>query len=310
MIAKEKQLTPNFFTIRNHRMNPTTQVHTAAQTAGRAEGDSTKGLRFAIIGAGNIGGALAFGLSQSQLVRSEDICISNTHSEKLERIKDFDPAIRTTTDNRACIAGADVVVLAMKPWRLKEAAEQIKPWLDYDRQIVASMVGGVGLSDLQELFRKDGGELPALYYLIPNTAIAARQSMTFLASRGARPEQDAALLEVFKDLGDAMLVEERLMNAGLVLASCGIAYALRYIRANTQGGVLMGFTPADAQRIVAQTMKGAASLLHAEGSHPESEIDKVTTPAGLTIRGLNAMERNGFTTAIIEGLMASIPGKV
>lgn len=276
-------------------------------------------MKFAIIGAGNIGSALAFGLAQSKLVRTADIRISNTHPEKLERIKDFDPAIRTTTDNRECIEGADVVVLAMKPWRLKEAAEQLKPWLDYDHQIVASMVGGVGLKDLQEIFLReqtssapslcDGGSrsLPALYYLIPNTAIAARQSMTFLSSVGATPEQDAALLAVFKELGDAMLVEERLMNAGLVLASCGIAYALRYIRANTQGGVLLGFTPADAQRIVAQTMKGAASLLSQGGTHPESEIDKVTTPSGLTIRGLNAMERNGFTSSIIEGLMASMP---
>ena len=263
-------------------------------------------MKFAIIGAGNIGSALAFGLAQSKLVRTEDISISNTHPEKLERIRQREPLIRTTTDNRECIEGADVVVLAMKPWRLKEAAEQLKPWLDYDHQIVASMVGGVGLSDLKILFEKDS-KVPALYYLIPNTAIAACQSMTFLSSAGATKEQDEALLAVFKELGDAMLVEERLMNAGLVLASCGIAYALRYIRANTQGGVLMGFTPADAQRIVAQTMKGAASLLGKDGSHPESEIDKVTTPAGLTIRGLNAMERNGFTTSIIEGLMASIP---
>ena len=263
-------------------------------------------MKFAIIGAGNIGSALAFGLTQSNIVRAEDICISNTHPEKLDRINKYDARIRTTTDNRECIDGADVVVLAMKPWRLKEAAEQLKPWLDYDHQIVASMVGGVGLTELKSLFEKDG-KAPAIYYLIPNTAIATRESMTFLSSTGATPEQDKALLEVFKELGDAMLVEERLMNAGLVLASCGIAYALRYIRANTQGGVLLGFTPADAQRIVAQTMKGAASLLSVDGSHPESEIDRVTTPAGLTIRGLNAMERNGFTTAIIEGLMASIP---
>ena len=229
-------------------------------------------MKFAIIGAGNIGSALAFGLAQSKLVRTEDISISNTHPEKLERIRQREPLIRATTDNRECIEGADVVVLAMKPWRLKEAAEQLKPWLDYDHQIVASMVGGVGLKDLQEIFSRptpcpsrEGGVrgrgCPPLYYLIPNTAIATRESMTFLSSVGATPEQDEALLAVFKELGDAMLVEERLMNAGLVLASCGIAYALRYIRANTQGGVLMGFTPADAQRIVAQTMKGAMSTI-------------------------------------------------
>lgn len=265
-------------------------------------------MKIAIIGAGNIGSALAFGLAQGKLVRKEDICISNPHPEKLERIRTRVPEIRTTTSNQECIQGADVVVLAVKPWHLQALAGQLKNLLDYKKQIVCSMIGGAGLADLKELFQRDG-EVPVLYYLIPNTAIATCESMTFMSSAGASAEQDAALLAIFKELGDAMLVEERLMNAGMVLASCGIAYALRYIRANTQGGVLMGFTTADAQRIVAQTMKGAASLLSSGHSHPEAEIDKVATPAGLTIRGLNAMERNGFTTSIIEGLMASIPSK-
>lgn len=265
-------------------------------------------MKFAIIGAGNIGSALAFGLAQSKLVCKGDICVSNTHPEKLEAIKQKEPEIRTTTDNKVCIKDADVVVLAVKPWKLQSLAEQLKSILDYENQIVCSMVGGVGLKDLQELFNYNG-KVPVLYYLIPNTAIATCQSMTFLSSVGATKEQDDSLLKVFKELGDAMLVEERLMNAGLVLASCGIAYALRYIRANAEGGVLLGFTPADAQRIVAQTLRGAASLLEDKNAHPESEIDKVTTPAGLTIKGLNAMERNGFTTSIIEGLMASVPNK-
>ena len=271
-------------------------------------------MKFAIIGAGNIGGAVALGLAKGSLVRTEDICLSNTSAPKLEAIKKKEPLIRTTTDNRECVADADVVVLAVKPWKLPPLVEQLKPLLDYRKQIVCSMVGGVGLEKLQQLFCKTEAEretdtpaTPVLYYLIPNTAIATCQSMTFLSSVGATPEQDEQLLAIFRELGDAMLVEERLMNAGLVLASCGIAYALRYIRANTQGGVLLGFRPDEAQHIVAQTMQGAASLLHQDGSHPESEIDKVTTPAGLTIRGLNAMERNGFTSSIIEGLMASMP---
>lgn len=264
-------------------------------------------MKIAIIGAGNIGGALVRGLAQSKLVRLEDICISNNHTPKLEALAKEIPGLRTTTDNHVCTRDADVVFLAVKPWKLQPLVDLLKDILDYDRQIVCSMVGGVGLKDLQALFRHPDGATPPLYYLIPNTAIAARQSMTFLSSVGATKEQDEALLQLFSDLGDAMLVEERLMNAGLVLASCGIAYALRYIRANTQGGVLLGFSPADAQRIVAQTMKGAASLLGTDGAHPEAEIDRVTTPAGLTIRGLNAMERNGFTSSIIEGLMAAMP---
>ena len=117
---------------------------------------------------------------------------------------------------------------------------------------------------------------------------------------------DAQLLAVFKELGDAMLVEERLMNAGMALSSCGIAYVMRYVRAATEGGVELGFYAKDAQRIIMQTMKGAVELLAAGGAHPEAEIDKVTTPGGLTIRGLNAMEEAGFTTSVIKGLRASV----
>jgi pyrroline-5-carboxylate reductase len=114
---------------------------------------------------------------------------------------------------------------------------------------------------------------------------------------------------ILRELGDAMLVEERLMNAGMVLASCGIAYALRYIRAASEGGVQLGFRAAEAQHIVAQTLRGAASLLERPNAHPEAEIDRVTTPGGLTIRGLNAMEQAGFTNAVIRGLLAALPEK-
>ncbi len=129
--------------------------------------------------------------------------------------------------------------------------------------------------------------------------------MTFITSVRSTPELDARLLAMFKELGDAMLVEERLLNSGMALASCGIAYVMRYIRAMTEGGVELGFYAEDAKRIVMQTMLGAVNLLEASGSHPEAEIDRVTTPGGITIKGLNAMEEAGFTASVVKGLRAS-----
>jgi pyrroline-5-carboxylate reductase len=261
-------------------------------------------MKFAIIGAGNMGGALARGLALGTIVRTEDICVSNPSDGKLKSLKESFPAMRVTNDNRACIKGADVIVLAVKPWILDNVIREILPEIDAERQTVCSMAGGIGLEQLKAKFAPM--TLP-LYYLIPNTAIAQRESMTFMSSANSTAEMDSFLLSVFRELGDAMLVEERLMNAGMVLASCGIANALRYVRAATEGGVQLGFRAREAQHIVAQTLRGAASLLDVEDAHAEAEIDKVTTPGGLTIRGLNAMEQAGFTNAVIQGLMAAIP---
>ncbi len=262
-------------------------------------------MRIAIIGAGNMGGALARGLAKGTLVRPEEICVSNPSKGKLEKLKSEVPEIRITTDNCSATAGADVVVLAVKPWKLKEVADEIKGCLDYSNQAIASMAGGVSTDEISALFLKDDGDMPPVYYVIPNTAIAIMTGMTFLTSVRSTPELDSYMLAMFKELGDAMLVEERLLNAGMALASCGIAYVMRYIRAMTEGGVELGFYASDAQRIVMQTMLGAVTLLNANGTHPEAEIDRVTTPGGITIKGLNAMEEAGFTASVVKGLRAS-----
>ena len=131
------------------------------------------------------------------------------------------------------------------------------------------------------------------------------ESVNFVTFKDTPQERQDALLKVLEPLGMSMPVEERLMGAGTALASCGIAYAFRYIRAAAEGGVELGFYPDQAKKIVMQTLLGAVKLLEASGENPETEIDKVTTPGGITIKGLNAMERNGFTTAVIEGLKNS-----
>ena len=262
-------------------------------------------MKIAIIGAGNMGGATARGLAKGSIVATSDIYVSNPSTPKLKALKAEFEEINTTTDNVEAASAADMVVLAVKPWKVVEVLDQIKPHLDYRRQAVASMVGGLGIAQLSEWLDKGDGILPATYLIIPNTAIATMSSMTFIASARSTEVQDTLLVDVFNELGEAMLVDEGLIPAGTSLASCGIAYALRYIRAAMEGGVELGFRADDAKRIVMQTLRGAADILAANGSHPEAEIDRVTTPGGLTIKGLNAMEAAGFTPSVIEGLRAS-----
>ena len=262
-------------------------------------------MKIAIIGAGNMGGALARGLAKGSLIPTHEIYLSNPSTPKLEAIKAEFPQIKTSTDNCAAAKATDIVVLAVKPWKVEEVLAEIKPHLDYSRQAVASMVGGLGIAQLSAWLDKGDGILPATYLIMPNTAIATMSSMTFLCSARSTDGMDSQLLDIFNELGKAMLIEESAMAAATSLASCGIAYALRYIRAAMEGGVELGIRAEEAKHIVMQTLRGAVDVLEQNNTHPEAEIDRVTTPGGLTIKGLNAMEAAGFTHSVIEGLRAS-----
>lgn len=263
-------------------------------------------MKIAIIGAGNMGGALARGLARGTKVAAENIWLSDLSYNNLAIVKNEFPAINITTDNCEAVSAADIIILAVKPFVVQKVVEGIKDYIDYNSQTVASIVGGLGSEQLDAWLKKENDSLPPLYLIIPNTAISTLSSMTFIASLRSTAAMDNALLDIFNELGEAMLVEERMMMAGTSLASCGIAYAMRYIRAAMVGGVELGFRADEAKRIVMQTMRGAIDVLAAGNAHPEAEIDKVTTPGGLTIKGLNAMESAGFTNSVIEGLRASM----
>ena len=261
-------------------------------------------MKIAIIGSGNMGSAIAMGLAQGTKISAADIVCTAKSASTLERLQKQCAEIAVTLDNREAAKAADIVIIAVKPWLVADIINEIKEELDYGKQIVVSVAAGVTFDELGKYLTKED-EQPAMFRVIPNTAIALKSSMTFVASHGASKSQEATILGLFDELGCTMLVEEKLIAAGTALASCGIAYAMRYIRAATEGGVELGFRPADAQKIVSYTVKGAAELLLASGNNPETEIDKVTTPGGITIKGLNEMEEAGFTSAVIRGLKAS-----
>ena len=261
-------------------------------------------MKITIIGCGNMGGAIARGLTKSTFVNPDDITVSNRSKEKLETIQGEIASIHTTTDNKAAVKDADIIVLAVKPWVLDSVAIDIRKELDLPRQMIVSIVAGATIERLAALFAS-GDAIPAIFRVMPNTAVAIRQSMTLFTHYNATPEQVDVIKTMLDSLGKSLLVDESLMEAGTALCSCGTAFAMRYIRAAIEGGIEMGFRPQDAQLVVEQTVKGAAELLLDTGNHPEVEIDRVTTPGGITIKGLNEMEAAGFSAAVVRGLKAS-----
>ncbi len=260
-------------------------------------------MKISIIGAGNMGGAVACGLAASGRFGADDIVCANPSRGKLERLRERYDIIGVTTDNAAAAARADVVVIAVKPWYAEAVVREVGEVFDPARQMLASVVAGVSTAQLVE-WTGHKEEAPAVFRVIPNTAASIGKSMTFMSAANADEKQTAVVKTLFDTIGATMIVDEKMLETGMILASCGIAFALRYVRAAAEGGVELGCSASQASEIVARTMIGAGELLLRNGTHPEQEIDRVTTAGGITIRGLNEMEHAGFTSSVIRGLKA------
>lgn len=258
-------------------------------------------MKAAVIGAGNMGGSTARGFAAKGVFRPSDITVTAKHGSSLEKFEGL--GICTSLNNCKAVEDAEIVVIAVKPWLVREVVEEILPVLKKKatRPVVISMAAGVKSEDMKQWL----GGVAELVYVIPNIAIEYGESVTFITPVDASQGTVDMVNGIFSKLGSAFIVDEKHLGAGTALASCGIAYALRYVRAAAEGGVELGMKADVAAQIVAQTMKGAAVLMQETGCHPEGLIDKVTTPGGITIKGLNAMEEAGFTNAVIQGLKAS-----
>lgn len=250
-----------------------------------------------------MGGAMADGFIKSGAVKPADISVANPTAQKLEHFALQGASV--TTDNKTAAEGADIVIIAVKPWLVEQVVNELKPVLNYTRQTIITVAAGISGSQFTTWLKKDDA-VPQTFIVIPNTAIAVLASMTFIVPVNATADTTTTIKALFDNVGQTMVTDERHLSAGMTLASCGIAYAMRYVRAAAEGGVELGFKADMAKDIVLQTMKGAVELLQANGNHPEAEIDKVCTPGGLTIRGLNEMEHAGFTSAVIRGLKAGV----
>jgi len=254
--------------------------------------------KIAIIGAGNIGTAIANGLAASERYPAGDIVLTRRKTDLLDDYKARGFVV--TDDNRKAVRDSEIVIISVEPQHLNGVLAEINPELATDRQIVISVVTGVTIKQIvAQLGRKF-----AVVRAMPNTAIAVRESMTCLASNGSTKTL-AIAQSIFGTVGKTQVIDEESMIAATALGACGIAFFLRAIRAASQGGIEIGFHADEALSIAAQTAKGAAALLSSIRKHPEFEIDKVTTPRGCTIAGLNRMEHEGFSSAMIRGITVS-----
>jgi len=255
--------------------------------------------KLAIIGTGNLGQSMAMGLTQSGLYQTADITLTRRRKELLAEF--VEQGFHVTSDNVHAVKNCGVIILAVEPQQIDGVLQEIASSLVTGKHLVISVITGVSIKQISQKLHKDLDIVRAM----PNTAIAIRQSMTCIATESKNETAINKTIEIFDTVGKSMVIHEELMGSATALAACGLAFFMRAIRAASQGGVEIGFHADKALAIAAQTAKGAASLLLENKRHPEYEIDKVTTPRGVTIAGLNQMEHDGFSSAMIKGIVTA-----
>ena len=253
--------------------------------------------KIAIIGGGNLGQAIASGLL-SENFKASNLTITRHKTELLSEFKN--KGVEITSNNIEAVKSSEIIIIAVKPYRIESILKEISNDIS-DTHILISVVSDFPIEAINTSLKSS----PITFRAMPNTAASVNESITCIASQNASEEHTKMVHSIFNALGETIDINEQLMDAATILGACGIAYVLRFIRGMIQGGIEIGFDANTATQIATQTVKGASELLLQVGNHPEAEIDKVTTPKGCTITGLNEMEHQGFSSALIKGIKTS-----
>ncbi len=254
-------------------------------------------MKIAIIGAGNLGCSIAKGLITTNSITT--LYLTRRH---LDSIKEFEgyKDVTLTSDNAEAVKNSDILIFAVQPAHMEKILIDIKPLL-HENHVLISTITGFSIAKMEGIV----GEDQILIRAMPNTAIAVGKSMTCICSNGNGENRLKIAEAIFNKLGTSIAIPENKMQAATVICASGIAFWMRLIRATTQAAIQLGFEAKEAQELAMHTCEGAANLLITTGNHPEQEIDKVTTPKGCTIEGLNEMEHKGLSSSLIQGMVSS-----
>lgn len=256
-------------------------------------------VKIAIIGCGNLGTSIANGLLMRADFDPKNLTLTKRNTSSLAEFEA--KGVHVHSDNSSAAKYADVILLGVKPYNVTNILKEVLPVLDAKKQIIVSLATGISLQEMYGVLDPQ----TVTFRAMPNIAADIQESITCICHEQADPMQVETVKELFDSIGFTISIDESLMEAATVLGACGIAYVLRFMRAMIQGGIQIGFDSVTASKIVNQTVKGAAELMIQKNIHPEAAIDKVTTPKGCTIVGLNEMEHRGFSSAMVRGVIAS-----
>lgn len=254
-------------------------------------------MKIAIIGTGNLGLSIAKGLVTNNAITT--LYLTKRDVSGIEDWAEY-KNVFVTTDNLEAVQKSDILIFAVQPSQLTGILKDIKEELT-DKHVLISTITGFAISQIEAIV----GEEQFIIRAMPNTAIAVGASMTCMASNTKGMKRIKVAEAIFNRLGSSLIIPETQMQAATVICASGVAFWMRLIRASTQAAVQLGFDSHDAQQLAMHTCNGASKLLIESGNHPEEEIDRVTTPRGCTIEGLNEMEHKGLSSSLIHGMVAS-----
>ena len=252
-----------------------------------------KDTRFAFLGGGNMAEALIKGLLTGLGVDARHIIATDIVSERCDHLRrTYD--ITTSEDNRQAVRDSEVIFLAVKPQTVPALLASIAPGIGEDKLFV-SIAAGVPLSTLQHALPDDS----RVVRVMPNTPALVLEGAAGISPGAAATANDVALVErIFNAVGRATVVSDGMMDTVTGLSGSGPAFVFALIEGLSDGGVLMGLDRPTSTMLAAQTVLGAAKMVLETGRHPGQLKDMVTSPAGTTIAGMEALEEGG-----LRGLM-------
>lgn len=258
--------------------------------------------KITVIGAGSMGSAIAGGLVKYS---DSEICLANRSEGRLANFTaTFGKSLNltVTTDMADSVKGSSLVVLAVKPRAIKQVIDLIRSNLQED-SVVISVAAGISLADLKKMIDRSS---IGVIYMIPNTAMQVGKGMAFAASSGVDDEWLDDIHTLFAPMTRLKYIDESMMGAAIALCSCGIAYVYKFIAAAAQAGVELGFSYDDAVDYFTATVGGATALIESSDQTLQQLVNAVTSPGGMTIRGVNELERKGFTAAVIDSIITPL----